>query len=80
MTDWTFTDADIGKRVVRGNGEPIGRVVAVEDGVPYVDPDPDIVDTVQSQLGWEDREEDAYPLLPEQVSEVDEDEIRLGGL
>lgn len=72
----TVTDDDEGKRVVRGQ-DTVGRVVDVEHGTAYVDPDPGLTDTVKSKLGWGDADEDTYPLQDETIEEITDDEIRL---
>lgn len=80
MAQRTYTDDDVGKRVVNATGNKIGIVTEVRNGDPYVDPDVGMFDTVKAKLGWEDIDDDAYPLQDDQVSEVTDDEIRLGGL
>lgn len=80
MAEMSYTDEDVGKQVVNASGEEIGRVTEVRNGVAYVDPDPSMFDTIKTKLGWEDIDEDAYPLEDDQVGEVTDDEIRLRGL
>lgn len=77
MATMSYTDENVGMRVVNASGEEIGRVTEVRSGVAYVDPDPSAFDTLKAKLGWEDSDEDAYPLRDDQVSEVTDDEIRL---
>lgn len=72
----TITEEDEGKRVVRGD-DTVGRVVNVERGTAYVDPDPDITDTIMSKLGWGEDDEDTYPLQEDMVESISDDEIRL---
>lgn len=74
-----FTEGDVGKRVVNANGEEIGMVSAVEHGTARVDPDPGITDTIKATLGWEDMDEDTYPLQEQAVDHIGDDEIRLQG-
>lgn len=74
----TVTEDDEGKRVVRGD-DTVGRVVNVERGTAYVDPDPDLTDTVKSKLGWGDEKEDAYPLQEDMIDAITDDEILLEG-
>lgn len=77
-TDRTLTERDEGKKVVNTRGENVGRVVEVEHGVAFVDPDPDIGDTIMSKLGWGDRhDEDTYRLKDEHIEAVTDDEIRV---
>lgn len=72
----TVTENDEGKRVVRGD-DAVGRVVNVEQGTAYVDPDPDLTDTIKSKLGWGGEKEDAYPLQEDMIDTITDDEIRL---
>ncbi|WP_336003418.1 PRC-barrel domain containing protein [Halorientalis halophila] len=72
-----ITAEDEGKAVVRGN-ETVGRVVDVSQGTAYVDPNPDLTETIRSKLGWGDRNEaDGYPLQEASIESVTDDEVRL---
>lgn len=75
-----FTKDDMEKPVVDSNGERVGRVVDTRGGTAYVDPDPDVVDTIKSKLGWSDRDEETYALHGDNVKEVTDNEIRLNSL
>ena len=75
----TYTNDDVGKRVVNATGDEVGVVTDVRNGTPYVDPDPGMFDTVKAKLGREGVDEDAYPLQGDQMSEVADDEIHLRG-
>lgn len=77
MAEMSYTDKDVGKHVVNADGDRIGTVTEVRHGTAYVDPDPDMVDQIKAKLGWEDADEDTYPLQKNEVSEVTDDEIRL---
>lgn len=70
------TEDDEGKEVVQ-DGETVGRVVDVDHGTAYVDPDPGITETLLSKLGWTDRDEDSYPLQETAIDQVTDDQIRL---
>lgn len=72
----TITENDEGKKVVRGD-DTVGRVVDVQHGTAYVDPDPSITDTMMSKLGWADADEETYPLQDETIEQITDDEIRL---
>ena len=74
-----ITDDDEGKHVVDAHGETVGIVTAVEHGTAHVDPDPGITDRIKTTLGWEERDEDTYPLQEEAIDTVTDDEIRLRG-
>lgn len=72
-----LTDQDEGKTVVRGD-EEVGRVVEVDHGTAYIDPDPGIAETIKSKLGWGEREaEDTYPLQEASIASVTDDRVRL---
>lgn len=73
----TITESEKGKKVVNQHGDPIGRVVEVEDGTAHVDPDPDITDTIMSKIGWGSDDEGTYALEPQAVDSITENEIRL---
>ena len=73
-----FTKDDVGKPVITGSEERVGRIVETRGGTAYVDPDPDVVDTIRSKLGWSDTDEETYPLNGDDVTEVTDDEVRLG--
>lgn len=73
----TFTEDDEGKSVVNDQGEDVGIIADVEHGTAYVNPDPGVTDKIKSKLGWDDRDEDTYPLQEESVESVTDDEIRL---
>ena len=77
MAEISYTDNDVGKRVVNADGQKVGTVTAVRHGTPYVDPDPSMFDQIKAELGWEDAAADTYPFQESEVSEVTGDEIRL---
>lgn len=78
MSSVQLTDDDVGKRVViSGGGDRIGVVQRVADGTAYVDPDPDVFDAIQAELGWEDDDGDTYTLDESDVGEVTAEEVRL---
>lgn len=73
----TITETDVGKKVVNQDGEELGMVSGFEAGQAYVDPDPGLTDKIKSKLGWEDINEDNYPLDNEQVHSITDNEVRL---
>lgn len=75
-----FTKDDVGKPVVDASGERVGRIVDIAGDTAYADPDPDVVDTIKSKLGWSDLDEETYALNGDDVKEVTDDEIRLSVL
>lgn len=79
-SDIRMTDDDEGKKVIDSSGDEIGRIVEVRDGRAYVDPDPDLADTIMSKLGWGSGDEDTFELEPRIVDSVTDDEVRLGTL
>lgn len=76
MARMNFSDEDEGKKVTHGD-DTVGRIVEVDHGTAYVDPDPGLTETVKSKLGWADRDEDTYPLQEAAVEAIDDDEVRL---
>lgn len=77
MAHRSVTDADEGKRVVNADGDEIGIVATVREGQAFVDADPVVTDAVMAKLGWRDVEDDTYPLDPDHVEDVTDEEIRL---
>jgi hypothetical protein len=75
-----FTESDEGKSVVNRNGDPIGRVVEVEEHRAYVDPDPGVTDAIMSKLGWGSRDDGSYQLQADDIERVTDDEVRLNSL
>lgn len=71
------SDDDVGKRVEDGSGMAIGYVVAVEDGTPYVETDPDLSDSIRAALGWGGDESDAVHLDTDAVAEVTDEVVRI---
>lgn len=77
MSTTQLTEDDEGKRVVSTDGDEVGMITRVEGGTAYVDPDPDMFDSIKSKLDWGDSDEDTYPLSSDKVAEVTDDEVRL---
>jgi hypothetical protein len=75
----TVTEADVGKKVVNQSGETVGMISGFEAGTAYVDPDPGITDRIMSKLGWENIDEDSYPLDDDQVHSIHEDQVEIRG-
>lgn len=71
------SEDDVGKRVEGGSGMAIGYVVAVEDGTPYVETDPDLTDSIKAALGWSGDESDAVRLDTDAVVDVTDDVVRI---
>ena len=72
-------DDAVGRDVVDAEGNQVGIVTAVKHGTAYVDADPGITDKIRTRLGWEDTDEEDYPLQEEAIDTVTDDEIRLSG-
>ena len=77
MSQRTLTEEDEGKRVVNVSGDRIGVISGVRDGSAFVDPNPGITDAIKSKLGWENVDEDDYPLKHSKIDRVTDDEVRL---
>lgn len=77
MAQQLISENDEGKRVVNANGDTIGIVSGVRNGRAYVDPDPGISEKFMSKLGWENIDEDDYPLVESKIDTITDDEIRL---
>ncbi|NUC74713.1 hypothetical protein HTZ84_20845 [Haloterrigena sp. SYSU A558-1] len=75
----TFSNDDVGKSVVNGNGEAVGVVASVEGDVAHVRPETAAVDSVKSSIGWEGVADAAHPLDTDSVREITDDAVRLEG-
>jgi hypothetical protein len=73
----TLTDEEEGKTVVDASGEPLGLVTAVEEDTAYVEPNPDLAESIAARLGWGDAEEDDYTAHADAVGETTDEEVRL---
>lgn len=72
-----LTDDAVDTPVRTPDGDSVGTVTRVEDGVAYVDPDPDAPDTLVATLGWETNDSGPHPLPRTAIDTVNDDEIRL---
>lgn len=73
----TLTESDQGKRIVAANGSDLGLIVEVRDGTPYVDADPNVLESVQAELDWGEPRSGAYPLPTADIAMVTDEEVRL---
>lgn len=71
------TAVEEGKDVFTAEGERIGRVAAVHDGLLYLDVDADHTETVASRLEWGDPDE-AVPIELDRLTRVTEEAVYLG--
>lgn len=76
--DETLTEDDEGKRVVGPEGELLGTVEKVDQGVVHVEPDAGDYESVKRYLNWENSESDDYTFQETAVEEVTDDEVVLG--
>ena len=75
--DETLTQDDEGKRVVGPDGEVLGTINKVDQGVAHVEPDAGDYESVKRYLNWEDSAADDYTFQETAVEEVTADEIVL---
>lgn len=80
VTASKLSERDEGKTVVNADGAEVGIVAAFRGGTAFVDPDPDIADSVKPKLGWGDVDADQFPLNEDHVETVTDDEVRLNRL
>ena len=71
----TFTSDDEGKTVVDPDGNEVGIVESVEEGTAYVNPHPDVAETIAAKLGWGDADEDTYALSDRRVERITESQV-----
>lgn len=79
MTEERLTKADEGKQVVNADGTTVGRLVDVQGGYGYVEPNPSVVDTLKAKLGWDTRSDEAHPLDEGSIDEITDTEVILRG-
>jgi hypothetical protein len=73
-----LTDADVGKHVVTDDGTVLGRISAVNNGVPYVEFDPGVIRKVTRALSWQRiDDEDGLPLKTGTVERITGEQVRL---
>ena len=75
-----LTVDDEGKRIVNTNGKEIGVVETVEMGVAYVEPGPEMADSIKSRLRRDRDVADGmenYQLDEDHIDEITDDELRL---
>jgi hypothetical protein len=73
----SVSDSEEGKAVIDENGDKVGIVSEVRHGTAYVDPDPGLTEKLKTKLGWEDKDEEDFPLQEASIEEITDDEIRL---
>lgn len=71
------TERDVGKRIVDGESNQIGRVAAVTGNHVEVDPNPELLDRIATRFGWGDRDADTYRIDADRVRAVTDDEVRV---
>ncbi|WP_135827035.1 PRC-barrel domain containing protein [Halorussus ruber] len=75
MTD-PLTESDEGKRVVSADGELLGEVAKVDQGVAHLEPEEDY-DAIKSYLDWESDEDEGYTFQETAVEEVTDEKVVL---
>ncbi|EMA37988.1 hypothetical protein [Halococcus hamelinensis] len=72
-----FEESDEGKRVVDREGNVIGEVATVRDGIGYVRKtgEESVIDAITTSLGWDDSA--IQELEREHVDAIDDTEVRL---
>lgn len=75
----TFTDDDKGKTVVDAGETTLGLVTGVEGDTIYVDPDPGLMDSLMSDLGWGQGTDEEYTVHEDAVDTKTDEKIYLQG-
>ncbi|PSQ45807.1 hypothetical protein BRD15_10735 [Halobacteriales archaeon SW_6_65_15] len=68
-----ITEADQGKQVVGQDGESIGTIMKVDQGVAHVNLDSDLPESVKQRFDWGDQ--DDYTLQETDVESVTDNEV-----
>lgn len=71
------TEDDEGKTVVDTEGAELGVVKTVEGSQLYVDPQPSLIESVLSRIGWGDADESDYVLGPDEIVLINEDRVEV---
>lgn len=74
-----FTEDDRGKPVENDAGETVGTIESIEGDIAHVRPNPDVVDSIKSSIGWDSRADETLPLDGDVVSDVTDEAVRLEG-
>ncbi|WP_408957765.1 hypothetical protein [Natrinema sp. 74] len=75
----SFSDDDIDKPVENATGDEVGVIATVEGAVAQVRPDPAVMDSIKSSLGWDGAAEERVTLDRASVREITDDAVRLEG-
>jgi hypothetical protein len=70
-------EEDEGKKVVDSGGREVGMISEIRSGTAYVNADPGLADSIRSKLGWNEADQDDYPLEERSIDTVTDDEVRL---
>jgi hypothetical protein len=73
-----LTEDDEGKKVVLSN-DKMGMITEVRGDVAYVDPDPGLMEKINSRFGSTKKDSGDFELDSDQVAEITDDEVRLTG-
>lgn len=71
-----LSEDDEGKKVVSGDNK-MGMITEVEGDVAYVNPDPGLMDKINSRFGSTKKDSGDFELNSDQVAEITDDEVRL---
>lgn len=71
-----MTEDEEGKDVLGPDGQTVGMVNTVEDGVIYLEPNPGITDRLTTGLGW-GSDEEGTTIETEQIEEIGSNSVRL---
>jgi hypothetical protein len=74
-----LTEGDEGKFLMDAEGEQIGIVTDVTDGVARVEPEPGIAEAWVQSLGFGDADDDDLEVHGDAVATVTDSEVRLKG-
>jgi hypothetical protein len=71
-----LTESDEGKRVVSADGELLGEVAKVDQGVAHLEPEEDY-EAITSSLDWEQASDEDYTFQETAVEEVTDEQVVL---
>lgn len=75
----TGLTAAAGKPVVDAEGNEIGLVRSVDNGLAYIEPDPTSREVLLAKLDWGISGRNAYPLDSRKIDAITDETVRLQG-
>lgn len=72
-----LTKDDEGKRVIESDGSDVGMVTKIRHGTAHVEAEPDVVETLQTELDAGGSDENTYAVSEEDIERIDDETVVL---